>query len=444
MVIQPVVEIESDIYSFEPANNGAGPLWCHGSTIIVRTDDTVYVAGLETLPDQKPLHNCRWLLFQHQHDVWNLVYRDESGRTREPSPLGLLGNRELLVTCNPTLTLPGEYGGPAEPTVYRFDTQDIKGKYTRELPVWKDQPRFTEHSYRTVVADGGHNEVLYIQNVGMDIAHMSLLELGEKWSGVGHIRWPYAGEYQQPQFLRLCYPNVIMRDRAVHFLGVSDVVEPIEEWKRSKYEITGREWDYVFRRLFYACTPDIKDQPLGQWIEIANFDATAGHIQNNDIWLSLDGTAHLIWCETSTDARLRKQFFPNQNLVYSLKYLTIRNEKVQECQTLAQICDQEDGRRPQSARFHILSDGTLVVLASFVPNTPTSSQVAVYCLAEISAESTTLNWVDVPLFQPFSGTFLTNTVRGGSAPSDIIDVVGISPNKGHTVGYARIRVDSSR
>ena len=41
MVIQPVVEIESDIYSFEPANNGAGPLWCHGSTIIVRTDDTV-------------------------------------------------------------------------------------------------------------------------------------------------------------------------------------------------------------------------------------------------------------------------------------------------------------------------------------------------------------------------------------------------------------------
>ena len=123
---------------------------------------------------------------------------------------------------------------------------------------------------------------------------------------------------------------------------------------------------------------------------------------------------------------------------------SICNEKVQECQTLAQICDQEDGRRPQSARFHILSDGTLVVLASFVPNTPTSSQVAVYCLAEISAESTTLNWVDVPLSQPFSGTFLTNTVRGGSAPSDIIDVVGISPNKGHTVGYARIRVDSSR
>ena len=28
MAIQPVVEIQNDIYSFEPANNGAGPLCC--------------------------------------------------------------------------------------------------------------------------------------------------------------------------------------------------------------------------------------------------------------------------------------------------------------------------------------------------------------------------------------------------------------------------------
>ena len=443
MAVHPVVEIENDIYSFEPAHNGAGPLWSHGSTIVARADDVVYVAGLETLPDQKPLHNCRWLLFQHRHDVWNLVYRDESGRTREPSPVGLLRNRELLVTCNPTLTQPGEYSGLAEPTVYRFDTTGIRSECTKELPVWKDQPRFTEHSYRTVVADSEYNEVLYIQNVGMDVAHMSFLESGGKWSGVGYIRWPYADEYQEPQPLRLCYPNVIMRDRAVHFLGVSDVVEPMQEWKRSKYEVTGREWDYVFRRLFYAYTPNIKDHLFGQWVEIANFDATAGHVQNNDIWLSPDGTIHLIWCEINTDVRLKKKFFPDKDLVYSLKYLIMRNGKIQTSQTLARICEQEDGRRPQFARFHILSDGTLVVLASFVPNTPTSDQVTVYCLAEIPTGSTTLKWIDVPLSGSFSGAFFTNTVRGGSMPSDIIDVVGISPNKANTVGYARIRVDSS-
>ena len=121
----------------------------------------------------------------------------------------------------------------------------------------------------------------------------------------------------------------------------------------------------------------------------------------------------------------------------------MRNGKIQTSQTLARICEQEDGRRPQFARFHILSDGTLVVLASFVPNTLTSDQVTVYCLAEIPTGSTTLKWIDVPLSGSFSGAFFTNTVRGGSMPSDIIDVVGISPNKANTVGYARIRVDSS-
>ena len=67
MAIQPVVEIQNGIYSFEPANSGAGPLWCHGSTIIVRTADAVYVTGLETLPDQQPLHNCRWNLLWKWH-----------------------------------------------------------------------------------------------------------------------------------------------------------------------------------------------------------------------------------------------------------------------------------------------------------------------------------------------------------------------------------------
>ena len=110
--------------------------------------------------------------------------------------------------------------------------------------------------------------------------------------------------------------------------------------------------------------------------------------------------------------------------------MTIRNGKVQAYQTLAQIYEQEERRRPQFARFHILSDGTLVVLASFVPNTPTSNQVTVCCLAEIPVGSATLNWIDVPLLRPVSGTFLTSTIRGGSAPSNTIDIVGTSPNKG--------------
>src|SRR5262245_61548123 len=53
----PVVEAEEDVYSFEPANNGAGPMWCSGSTCLVRIADDVFASGLETLKDAKPLNN---------------------------------------------------------------------------------------------------------------------------------------------------------------------------------------------------------------------------------------------------------------------------------------------------------------------------------------------------------------------------------------------------
>src|SRR3990167_7511581 len=68
--IQPVVEIEEDVYRFEPANNGAGPLWCHGSTCIVRIGDEVFASGIETLKGFKPLNNCRWLLWNRTAQGW--------------------------------------------------------------------------------------------------------------------------------------------------------------------------------------------------------------------------------------------------------------------------------------------------------------------------------------------------------------------------------------
>jgi len=62
----PVVELEEDVYRYEPADNGAGPMWCSGSTCLVRIGDDVFASGLETLKDGKPLNNCRWTLFQRE------------------------------------------------------------------------------------------------------------------------------------------------------------------------------------------------------------------------------------------------------------------------------------------------------------------------------------------------------------------------------------------
>ncbi len=62
--VRPIVEIEEDVYAYTSADNGAGPMWCHGSTCLVRMGDDLFASGLETLPNTKPLNNCRWMLFQ--------------------------------------------------------------------------------------------------------------------------------------------------------------------------------------------------------------------------------------------------------------------------------------------------------------------------------------------------------------------------------------------
>jgi hypothetical protein len=80
--IVPLVEIEEDVYTYTNANNGAGPMWCSGSTCLVRTGDHLFASGLETVPDAQPLNNCRWMLFTRGTEGWERVHVDAAGRLR--------------------------------------------------------------------------------------------------------------------------------------------------------------------------------------------------------------------------------------------------------------------------------------------------------------------------------------------------------------------------
>ena len=82
--------------------------------------------------------------------------------------------------------------------------------------------------------------------------------------------------------------------------------------------------------------------------------------------------------------------------------------------------------------------GDLVVLASFA--CPDRSG-PVYRLAQLASGGTLSEWVEVPLAHPFSGTFFTNTGRGGSRPSSCIDLVGTIAGALQTLRYARVRLD---
>src|SRR4026208_96174 len=97
--LSPVVEIEEDVYTYTNANNGAGPMWCSGSTCLVRSGDHLFASGLETIPDAKPLNNCRWLLF-HRGPKGGERVRVDEGRTREPSPLAAFKDGRVFLSAN--------------------------------------------------------------------------------------------------------------------------------------------------------------------------------------------------------------------------------------------------------------------------------------------------------------------------------------------------------
>jgi hypothetical protein len=166
--LRPVVETEEDVYSYAPADNGAGPMWCSGSTCLVRIGDDVFASGLETLNSAKPLNNWCWLLYNRTADGWQLQQADLVGRTREPCPLVSLAGGRLLLSANPTLvTDRNACSGPAQPEILQFSAQNSKAAFETTLPVWDGKPEFTEHSYRSFAADSSAGNLILFQNKGV-------------------------------------------------------------------------------------------------------------------------------------------------------------------------------------------------------------------------------------------------------------------------------------
>lgn len=436
---QPVVEIEEDVYSYRPADNGAGPMWCHGSTCLVRIGETVFASGLETLADAEPLNNCRWMLFARTDRGWKKVGFDEFGRTREPCPLAGFADGPLFLSANPTLA-PDAYAGPAQPKVLRFDVGDPTRAPQTLRPIWSGGPKFTEHSYRSFAADGPGRELILMQNVGYAHAEWSFLDRDGRWSAQGRLTWPWGAEYSKPQPIRICYPNVAMKDRAVHFCGVSDIIEPNETWRAFKKELTGREWDYDFRRLFYTWTPDVASEPFRPWVEIAGREKTCGWVTPGDLWIAPDGDVHILWTERALDERLRERFFPDARQSHSLNYAVVREGEVRTRRTLLAAEENISNERPGRGRFHVTPDGRLFVFFYVSGHDATGRSVSENRLLEIGPDATIGPAVRVPLQKPFT-EFFTATVRAGSPPSKTLELLGPRHGGGHTISYARIRID---
>jgi len=375
--LRPVVEVEEDVYTYAPANNGAGPLWCSGSTCLVRIGDQVFASGLETLKDAEPLNNCRWTLYQRAAGAWQLQQADAVGRTREPCPLATLPGGRLLLSANPSVAAVNAYSGPSRPEVLQFAAKDPKARFVRILPAWEGQPAFTEHSYRSFAADAASGSLILFQNIGYTHAEWSLLvgqvsNLSKNDSPVGQVSnlsrndsresnlrsvakgkltWPRGAEYDKPQPIRVCYPNVAIHGREVHFCGVSDIVEPYQKWREYKRKLTGVEWDYDFRRLFYTWSDDVATGKFHPWVEIASRDKTCGWISPGDLWMAPDGSIRILYTERAIDERLRTDFFPNEKQSHSLQYVVVRAGKVVSRRALLKTEEGGPHEVPGAAAF---------------------------------------------------------------------------------------------
>jgi len=435
----PAVEVQESVYTYEPANNGAGPMWCYGSTCIARVGDDVFVSGLETLADQKPLNNTRWMLFKRTEQGWELMQADPTGRTREGCPIGAFPDGRVFISANPTLTEPGAYNGPAQPQVLEFSAAAPQAPPKVLLPRWEGEPAFTEHSYRGFAADGSNDELLLLNILHHKAQHWSFMDREGNWSRCGQLVFPM-GDYEVPEPIRLCYPVVALKNRAAHVLAISDIIEPVKAWREYKLELNkGRTWDYDFRRLFYAWTPDITTEPFGEWTEIASREKTAGHITNLDMWIDGQGRAHLLWLDQSLwDTRLREKFFPGVPLTYSLEHCIVNRGEVVRRTTLAKGGEGESSEIPGYARLHATPDGRLFVFYYCSGASEQGQGISENRVMEIYADGGHGDPVRVPMQAPFT-SFMTATERGGSPPSNALEILGsVSGRPG--LSYARINL----
>jgi hypothetical protein len=167
---------------------------------------------------------------------------------------------------------------------------------------------------------------------------------------------------------------------------------------------------------------------------MASREATAGSISSADLHVAEDGGVHLLWMERALDERLRERFFPEVKQEHTLNYAVVREGETVRRITLLRSTEAEPGLVASAARFHVVPDGRLLVF--FYGQGGGGSG---HYLMEVRASGEVGNRIPVPMKHPLT-SFFTATPRAGTAPSWVLDVLGMTPGQPDTLRYARIRL----
>jgi hypothetical protein len=245
------------------------------------------------------------------------------------------------------------------------------------------------------------------------------------WHAKGKIAFP----------IRAAYPQVALRGGQAHVMAIGDIREPVEAWRQLKYEKLKRDWDYVFRRLFYTFSPDLSSQPFVKPIEIDSVEKTGGHITNLDLHVDTDGTAHVLYLKRPhVYAFIRDAYFPGEPMTTSLQYLVVRDGQVQQRKELAVTPTRGAGFEPGYARFHVAPDRLFVIMAGSSIGQQGVSRWS-NLIRGVRPEG---GAIEMNLEHPFR-SFFTAAPRGGNSPSYTLDLFGVAED-GPNLRYAEVRL----
>ncbi len=420
--VTPRVVVEEPVYTYTNPDNGSGPLWSFGCSPVARVGDRVFVAEMQTGEGVPRLCNTRWRLLERVSGEWQPIAEATAFKQREPTLLTTDAKSSLFLYVNDSLMPPGTEYGACEPHLLWFNLSAPKPSPTKIAPEWQGKPTFTDHSYRGYAADPAQQHIIMVNiDAKTSEQHYAMMTMDGSPISRGALTFP----------IRSCYPQVAIENSRAHIVAVGDIVEPVEEWRKYKFEKTGSKWDYVFRRLYYARCNDAAKGSFNAPIEIANVEATAGHIANQDLWIAPNGDAYILYIEREVGAEvMREKFFPDKSTLGNLILAVVSNSGAIERTVLI---EGKPDQQPGNARFHVTPNGNALVLLYLSGAQSQNVLMPVYPAVEPETR------IPVPFKAPF-GAFLNASVRAGNAPSNVIDIIG-SNGTANTIAYGQIAIE---
>ena len=417
---QPAVEIEEPVTQWVSGISAAAPLWCWGAPLLVRVGQEVYVS----IAEPGPTREQRWRVWHRGPQGWEVLYQADAFEEPEPCPLVGLPDGRLFLSISPHKGPPGD--GKVDPHLVQLGA-DGQSPSVHVRASWPNEPGLTLPTYRGITADAGNGELLAVSIAGPDY-QASYMD----WAGAWH-------PVTVPPFpIRTCYVSLALVDRAAHMLSIGDMIEPVPEWYAFKQKTQSA--GFTFRRLFYTYTPNVLAEPFAQPTEIDSAEQTAGDIRHLDLYVDARGRAHLLYLKHDySDGALVQQFLSGQSSTCQLIHVIVDQGEVVSRRVIldgsqsVRVGTSEGAPSCHYARLVVREDGRIRALIC-----ATIGGRTLMLLASLGDTQPAEALEPIPMAHPMMA-FFTSSPRSGSAPSNIVDLLGLSANASE-LRYARIRL----